>query len=81
MPFDILYSLQSQIISVLSRLESNDHLASLLCLAVLAKFSSMPGDTENSEPNIQCLPHDDDIGLYSADRFLPARKFFSSRAP
>ena len=80
MPFDILYSLQSQIILVLSKLDSDDHLASLLCLAVLAKFSSMPGDTENSEPNIQCLPHDD-IGPDSADRFLPARKFFSSRVP
>ena len=80
MPFDVLSSLQSQIIRVLSKLDSDDHLASLLCLAVLAKFSSMPGDMEKSEPNIQCLPQDE-IGPDSADRFLPARKFFSSRVP
>ena len=80
MPCEILPSLQSQIIRVLSKLDSDDHLASLLCLAFLAKVASMPGDTENSEPNIQCLPQDE-IGPDSADRFLPARKFFSSRVP
>ena len=78
MPLDIVSSLQSQMILVLSKLESDDHLASLLCLAILAKFSSMHGDMENSGPNIQSLPQDEN-GLHSADRFLPARKFFSSR--
>ena len=62
--FDILYSLQNQMIRVLTNLDSDDHLASLLCLAVLAKFSSWPGATEAL-----------------VDPFLPARKFFSSRAP
>ena len=77
MPFDIL---QSQIMRVLSKLDSDDHLASLLCLAILAKFSSMPGDMENYLQNIQTSPQDE-IGTNLADRFLPARKFFSSRVP
>ena len=80
MPFDILSNLQSQIIRVLSRIDSDDHLASLLCLAVLARFSSMPGDMEKPEPSIQALPQDE-MRPNSADRFLPARKFFSSRIP
>ena len=80
MPLNIVSSLQSQMILVLSKLDSDDHLASLLCLAVLAKFSSMPGDMENFGPNLQSLVQDE-TGLHSADRFLPARKFFSSRVP
>ena len=80
LPFDILFSLQGQIIRVLSKLDSDDHLASLLCLAVLARFSSRPRDVEKSHPSIQSSPNDE-IGPESADRFLPARRFFSSRVP
>lgn len=78
LPFDILSRLQSQMIEVLTHLDSDDHLANLLCLAVLAKFSSRPAATEKSPPNVQSSPNDE-IDLESADRFLPARKFFSSR--
>ncbi len=81
LPFDTLYTLQSQMIRVLTDLDSDDHLASLLCLALLAKLSSGPGGKEKPQPNVQTLP-DDEIGPASAvDRFLPARKFFSSRVP
>ena len=78
LPFDILFSLQSQMIDVLTKLDSDNHLASLLCLAILAKFSSRPGGMDKSQPNVQSSPKDE-IGPESADRFLPARKFFSSR--
>lgn len=76
--FDILSSLQSQIIRLLSKLDSDDHLASLLCLAVLANFSSRPKNKDNSQANMQYLPQDE-IGPDSADRFLLSRKFFLSR--
>lgn len=78
LPLDILSSLQSQIIRLLSKLDSDDHLASLLCLAVLANFSSRPKDKGNSQANIQSPPQDE-IGPDLADRFLPSRKFFLSR--
>lgn len=78
LPFDSLSSLQSQMIEVLKNLDSDNHLASLLCLAVLAKFSSRPGGMANSHPNDRSSPNDE-IGPESAHRFLPARKFFSSR--
>ncbi|CAF9903873.1 MAG: hypothetical protein ALECFALPRED_003021 [Alectoria fallacina] len=78
LPFDILSSLQSQMIEVLTQIDSDDHLASLLCLAVLAKFASRPGIMEQSQPNVQSFPKDEN-GPESADRFLPARKFFSSK--
>lgn len=65
-------------IEVLTHIDSDDHLASLLCLAVLAKFTSRPGVMEQSQPNVQSSPKDEN-GPESADRFLPARKFFSSK--
>lgn len=78
LPFDILSSLQSQMIEVLTHLDSDDHLASLLCLAVLAKFSSRPRAMEKSLADVQSSPNNK-IDLESTDKFLPARKFFSSR--
>lgn len=78
LPFEILSSLQSQLIEVLTNLDSDDHLASLLCLAVLAKFASRPEGTEKSQPNVQYMQNDGHTPE-STDRFLPARKFFSSR--
>lgn len=80
LPFDILSSLQSQMIRVLTYIDSNDHLASLLCLAILAKFSSQPGVMEKSQPNGICSTNEEERSE-SADRFQPARKFFSSRVP
>lgn len=67
-----------EVLTKLINLDSDNHLASLLCLAVLAKFSSRPGATEESLSNVQSSPNDK-IGPESADRFFPARKFFSSR--
>ena len=78
LPFQILHSLQNQMIRVLTNLDSDDHLASLLCLAILAKLSSWPRGTEDLKPKAQS---NNDIGLVSVDPFLPARKFFSSRVP
>ena len=78
LPFDILSSLQSQMIRSLSKLDSDDHLAILLCLAVLAKFASMSRDMEKPQPNVRSSPKDK-IKPESADRYFPARKFFSSR--
>ena len=78
LPFDILYDLQSQMKRVLTSVDSDDHLASLLCLAVLAKLSSRPAVTEESQPNVH-TSLDDPVRPESADRFLPARNFFSSR--
>lgn len=78
LPFDILSNLQSQMIQVLRKIDPDDHMASLLCLAVLAKFSSRPWDIEMSRPSIQSSPNVE-MGPESADRFLPARKLFSSR--
>ena len=78
LPFDILSRLQSQIIRVLSKIDSDDHLASLLCLAVLAKLTSRPEDKDNCQANSKSPPHEE-TGPDSADRFLPARKFLLSR--
>ena len=78
LPFDILSSLQSQMIEVLTHLDSDDHLAGLLCLAVLAKFSSRLRAMEKSRADVQSSPNNE-IDLESIDKFLPARKFFSSR--
>lgn len=78
LPFDFLYRLQSQMIEVLTNLNSDVHMANLLCLAVLAKFSSRPGLMEKPLPSVQCSPNDE-TEPESADRFLTARKFFSSR--
>ena len=78
LPFDILSSLQSHMIEVLKNLDSDDHLANLLCLAVLAKFSSRSEGMERSQHNVQSSANDQ-TGPEPADRFLPARKFFSSR--
>ena len=65
-------------IEVLTNLDSDNQMASLLCLAVLAKLSSRSGSTGKSQPNVQSSPKDE-IVPESADRFLPAQKFFSSR--
>lgn len=63
---------------VLRKIDPDDHMASLLCLAVLAKFSSRPWGIEMSRPSIQSSPTPE-TGPESADKFLPARNFFSSR--
>ena len=78
LPFDVLHDLQNHMIRVLTNLDSDDHLASLLCLAVLAKLSSWPGASKDLKPEAQS---DDEVGLVAVDPFLPARKFFSSRVP
>lgn len=78
LPFDILSTLQSQMIEVLTKIRSDDHLASLLCLAILAKFASRPRSMESFQPNVQSSPNDEN-GPESADRFLPGRKLFLSR--
>lgn len=78
LPSDILSSLQSQMIDVLAKIDSDNHLASLLCLAILAKFSSRLWGTEVIRPNIQSAPNVH-IGSEAVDIFLPARKLFSSR--
>ena len=80
LPFDILHNLQSQMIQVLSTLDSDDHLASLLCLAVLARISSMPESVGKFQSTVRSAPTDE-TGSESADPFLPARKFFLSRVP
>ena len=65
-------------VQVLSNIDPGDHMANLLCLAVLAKFSSRPLGIEMSRPSIQSSPNVE-MAPESADRFFPARKFFSSR--
>ena len=65
-------------IEVLKKIDPDVHLANLLCLAVLAKFSSRPQGIEISRPSNQFSPNVE-MGPESADRFLPARKLFSSR--
>ena len=78
LPFDILSTVQNRTIEVLSELDSDNHLGNLLCLAVLARFSSRPGVIKKSLVNVHSSPNDA-IEPEPKDVFFPARKFFSSR--
>ena len=78
LPFDILSTVQDRTIEVLSELDSDNHLGNLLCLAVLARFSSRPGVTKNPLVNIHSSPNDA-IEPEPKDIVFPAQKFFSSR--
>ena len=78
LPFNVLSSVQSRTIEVLSELDSDNHLGNLSCLAILARFSSRPGVIKKSLVNAHSSPNDA-IEPEPTDIFSPARKFFSSR--
>ena len=77
LPLDILSTVQNRTIEVLSELDSDNHLGNLLCLAVLARFSSRPGVIKKLLVNVHSSPNDA-IEPQPKDTFFPARKFFSS---
>ena len=78
LPLDILSTVQDRTIEVLSELDSDNHLGNLLCLAVLARFSSRPGVIQKPLANVHSTPNDA-IEPQPKDVFCPARKFFSSK--
>ena len=78
LPFDILSTVQNRTIEVLSELDSDNHQGNLLCLAVLARFSSRPGVIKKPLVNVHSAPNDA-IEPQPEDIFFPARKFFTSR--
>ncbi|MCJ1464651.1 hypothetical protein MMC07_003264 [Pseudocyphellaria aurata] len=86
LPIDLLVRLQDQLIKILRIPDAEDHFASLICLAILAKLksveSTIPLTRDISWPDCRSSPPDDDSSksksfLKPVDRYSSARQFFT----
>ena len=72
----ILARFQGSLSDLLAKLDVNDPFANLLCLAVLAKFASLPC---NASAKSSMAMEDSVLNEPVEDRFSPARKYFTGK--